>query len=109
MTPEKKLIRALQRSSNAYELYKEDKMYFQALRIFKANKKMYDLLIEYSFLCEESILKEVYNYIFHLEDWFEQFEQFATETVQLEDVFVFERLKNSIPFPSDFTNKLSSI
>ncbi len=109
MNIEKKIVRSIHRSSTAFELYKEDKMYYQALRIFKANKKIYKLLIEYSYSCEETSLKEVHHYIFHLEDWFEQFNKFATETIQLEDVFVFERLKNSIPFPSDFINKLNSL
>lgn len=109
MTIESKIIRSIDRSAGAYELYKVDKMYYQALRIFSANKKLYDLLVEYSFLCEESIVKEVHNYIFHLEDWFEQFNHSATSLVQLEDVFAFERLKNSIPFPSDFINKLKSL
>ncbi|MCF8323169.1 MAG: hypothetical protein K9I26_08540 [Flavobacterium sp.] len=109
MTIESTIIRSIDRSSFAYELYKVDKMYYQALRIFRANKKLYDLLVEYSFLCEDSIVKEVHNYIFHLEDWFEQFNHSATSSVQLEDVFAFEKLKNSISFPSDFINKLNSL
>ena len=106
---EQKIIRSIGRSTSAYALYKDDKMYYQALRIFNANKKTYKLLIEYSYSCNESILKEVYNYIFHLEDWFEQFHKFASQVEELESVFVFERLKNSIPFPSDFITKLNSL
>ncbi|MFM9825244.1 hypothetical protein [Flavobacterium sp.] len=109
MILEKKIIREIQRSTNAYELYKEDKMYYQALRIFSANKKIYKLLVQYSYDCEEGILKDVYNYIFHLEDWFNQFNKYADNTIELEAEFVFERLKNSIPFPSDFINKINSL
>ena len=97
------------RSTSAYNLYREDKMYYQALRIFSANKKTYKLLVRYSYSCDEMILKEVCNYIFHLEDWFNQFNKNADKPIELEAEFVFERLKNSIPFPSDFINKLNSI
>jgi hypothetical protein len=109
MKLKEKIIRSIGRSTTAYNLYKNDKMYYQALRIFKANKKIYKLLVQYSYSCDESIVENIYHYIFHLEDWFEQFNKFAADTIQLEDVFVFERLKNSIPFPSDFINKLNSL
>ena len=97
------------RSTSAYNLYREDRMYYQALRIFSANKKTYKLLVQYSYDCDEAILKEVHNYIFHLEDWFNQFNKYANNTIELETEFVFERLKNSIPFPSDFINKINSL
>ena len=35
---EARLLKAIQRSEEAYLLYKEDKKFFQALRILKANK-----------------------------------------------------------------------
>lgn len=109
MNIEKKIIRSIHRSTSAYNLYKEDKMYYQALRIFSANKKTYKLLIQYSYLCDETILEDVYNYIFHLEDWFQQFNKYAKNDIGLEEVFVFDRLKNSIPFPSYFINKINSL
>ena len=109
MSIEKKIIRSIHRSTSAYNLYKEDKMYYQALRIFSANKKTYKLLVQYSYDCDEAILKEVYNYIFHLEDWFNQFTIHADKEMELETEFVFDRLKNSIPFPSDFINKINSL
>lgn len=109
MTLKNKILRSIQRSTAAYELYKEDKMYYQALRIFKANQMVYELLNEFALVCEESIANDVHHYIFHLEDWFEKFNHSVTSSLQLEDVFAFERLKNSIAFPSDFVNKLESL
>lgn len=109
MSIEKKIIRSMLRSTSAYNLYREDKMYYQALRIFSANKKTYKLLVQYSYDCDEAKLKEVHNYIFHLEDWFNQFNKHANNSIELEAEFVFERLKNSIPFPSDFINKINSL
>jgi hypothetical protein len=109
MNIEKKIIRSIHRSTSAYNLYKEDKMYYQAQRIFSANKKIYKLLVQYSYDCDEAILKEVYNYIFHLDDWFNQFHKHTDKPIELEAEFVFDRLKNSIPFPSDFINKINSL
>jgi DNA polymerase III delta prime subunit len=109
MSIEHKISRSILRSTTAFELYKQDKMYYQALRIYKANKKIYKLLVQYSYSCEESILNDVHNYIFHLEDWFEQFQNFSSNSIQLEDVFVFDRLKNSIAFPSNFIHKLKTL
>ena len=105
---EKKIIRSIQRSQSAYELYLEDKFYFQALRIYKSNLQVYSLLNEYVFLCEESVLSDVLKYIFHLDDWFLQFKQAEVQlSPNPEDLFVFDRLNKSISFPSDFTAKLN--
>jgi hypothetical protein len=105
---EKKIIRSINRSQSAYKLYLEDKFYFQALRIYKSNLQVYGLLNEFVFSCEESILSDVLEYIFHLDDWFLQFKQIETQlSPDPEDLFVFERLSKSIAFPYDFSTKLN--
>jgi hypothetical protein len=105
---EKKIIRSISRSQSAYQLYLEDRFYFQALRIYKANVQLYSLLNEFVFSCDELILRDVLNYIFHLDDWLIQFKQAEDKlNPNLEDLFVFDRLNKSISFPSDFSNKLS--
>lgn len=96
-----KLIRAIKRSELAYSHYVENKQYFQALRIYKANQKIYELLNEFIFSCPDQLVSDVINYIFHLEDWFEQFDQHSSGK-QLSDRFVFDRMDYSIVFPSDF-------
>ncbi len=100
----KKIIRSILRSTRAYELYKKDRMYYQALRIFNANKKIYKLLIKFSYSCDEDFLIYTHDYIFHLEDWFLQFDKYQNKNPDLESIFTFERLKGSIAFPINFIN-----
>jgi hypothetical protein len=38
-----------------------------------ANQEVYDLLSKYIYKCDDAIIDVVVSYIFHLEDWFEQF------------------------------------
>lgn len=107
MNIEEKLIIAIQRSESAYQNYKIEKLYCQASRIFNANKEVYCLL--QSYIYEEGIIEieSVFNFIFHLEDWFLQFEAIKDKNQpQLEDIFVFERLKVSFIYPKQFIHQL---
>lgn len=102
-----KLLRAIQRSEFAHVEYKKNKKYFQALRIYKANQLVYQLLEEYLYVCEKEDIEEVCKYLFHLEDWSNQF-QYETQNknIELSKEFVFQRLAFSIPYPKDFKNRL---
>lgn len=106
MKVKNKLFRAINRSQKAYSLYMEDKLFYQALRIYKSNLVVYDLLEEFALECEEASLDEVFTYIFHLEDWFESFHFAETKMPALEDSFVFDRLSKSPPYPFDFVENL---
>jgi len=101
----KKLKRAIDPSQTAYKLYLVDKKYYQALRIRKANKNVYELLEFFLYECGEDEVEIVQNYLFHLEDWFNQFESECIG-VGLNDDFVFTRLERGIPFPKEFKNYL---
>lgn len=100
------LKRAIIRSTKAYQLYLSNKYYYQALRIYHANQIVYVLLNEYYNICDEVDMEHVLNYIFHLEDWFEQFKQLQKTNPNLKECFVFERFADSPAFPSDFLNLL---
>ncbi len=101
------LKRNIVRSQKAYELYCENKKYICALRIYKANIKVYDLLEAFLTVADDNIIHEIINYLFHLEDWFAQFnEEQERLKPKLDDVFAFNRLQLSIPFPKNFLNKL---
>lgn len=100
-----KLYRAILRSEHAYTSYLEHRQYVQALRIYKANQEVYTLLTEYLYSCEEQLIAEVIQYLFHLEDWFEQFHA-AQVGKKLEDLFVFQRLENGIAYPKGFKDYL---
>ncbi|RNC88181.1 MAG: hypothetical protein ED556_03070 [Winogradskyella sp.] len=101
---EKNLEICINRCNYAYELYKVNKKYYQAKRIFKANKRLYVLLEEYLYINTQAF-QEIIEFIFHLEDWFEQFselEKSLGNTLQLNSEFVFERLDESPEFPKNF-------
>jgi len=102
----KKLRRAIDRSQAAYGLYITDKKYYQALRIKKANEKVYELLESFLYVCEDQELEVIHQYLFHLEDWFEQFEDLEKKQIQLDSEFVFTRFDASPEFPKTIVNIL---
>lgn len=104
------LIFQIQRSQKAYDLYLKNKYYYQALRILSANKEIYRLLTENAGFWTDDNKDKIIGYIFHLEDWFQQFEQLRkTNNPTLETPFVFIRLQESIPFPKDILECLKGI
>lgn len=100
-----KLLRAIHRSELAYSEYLNQKYFFQALRIYSANKVVYSLLEEYLLECSNEIKNNVCEYLFHLEDWINQFEYYK-KNINPTDVFVFERWDGSISFPKHFVESL---
>jgi hypothetical protein len=102
-----KLKKSILRSETAYKKYLAGKEYYKALRIQKANKMVYKYLVKiYS---KETTINDALflSYIYHLEDWFEQFEDLRLkENPSLEDLFVFTRFKDSPEFPTTFLNEL---
>jgi len=106
MNKEKEIYSAILRSEMAFNLYSQNKYYHQALRIFKANTIVYQMLEAYSLTCDKNILMDVFEYLFHLEDWFLQFSILEKKNPKPEDEFVFGKLKNTIPYPVSFKNYL---
>lgn len=105
MTTKHKLNRAIQRSERAYQDYLTHRMYFQALRIHNANKKVYELLDLYLYEANGDEVELLCDYLFHLEDWFHQFEsESSKEGLTLESKFAFEKLLYSKSFPSEIKN-----
>jgi hypothetical protein len=98
----------IERSQRAYSLYCVNKNYVQALRIFRANIEIYNLLISN---CEVWLQPQpIIDYLFHLEDWFEQFKNLEKNmSPKLEDEFIFERIDTSIPFPKDILKNLKKL
>jgi hypothetical protein len=94
-----KLLRAIHRSEAAYKLYLPYKEYYLALRIKRANEIVYALLEAYLYECDSNELDLIHQYLFHLEDWFHQFEALENKGLGLESEFVFNRLTNSPEFP----------
>lgn len=107
METKDKLIRTIYRSELAYSNYCDQKYFFQAFRIYKANMKVYLHLEEYLLECPNEIKEDVCIYLFHLEDWLNQFEYHQKNT-QPTDVFIFERWSGGIAFPKDFVQLLKN-
>lgn len=107
MKVKEKLIRNIYRSELAYQNYCNQKLFFQAYRIYKANKKVYLLLEEYLLECSDEMKLDVCNYLFHLEDWINQFE-YNKKDIQPTDIFVFQRWNGAIPFPKEFIKVLKN-
>lgn len=103
----KDLKRSIERSQKAYELYCEDKLYYLAKRIYEANKSVYELVNQYLFCCNIEEVEDVINYIFHLEDWFLQFEKEKTKVKKLDEEFIFVSFDKSISFPKKFIDNLT--
>lgn len=103
-----KIIFNHERSQKAYSLYCANKNYAQSLRIFRANVEIYNLIISNCEVWRQA--QPIIDYLFHLEDWFEQFKNLEkTITPKLEDKFIFERMDTSIPFPKDILQYLIKI
>jgi len=100
-----KLLKAIERSEVAYQIYLTGRRYGQALKIYQENQVVCELLKEYLHTCEKADADATNNYLAHLEGWFHQFEQEQVNK-QPDDVFVFERSANGIAFPKDFKNRL---
>lgn len=102
------LINNIRRSEAAYKVYSEHPSYHHALHILHANKKVYACLndlLEIEVMTKE-ICTKVFDYLFHLEDWFLQFSVLEKEVGDIEERFSFDSLKNSIPYPSDFLESI---
>lgn len=101
-----KLQRAIRRSEKAYKAYQEQQFYFQALRIYRANRKLYGLLEDYLLVCEEREQDEVCEYLFHLEDWMNQFKEHEEKNKNYTTSFIFQRWEGAVAFPKQFVEKL---
>ena len=106
---ENRILRSIARSEKAYTYYMLNKRYNQALRIYKANIVIYELLQEYCLICPKEKIDLVFEYIFHLEDWFAQFNKLEKSNPDLNDSFTFDRLEYGISFPKDFKNQINKI
>ena len=106
MKTKNKLLIAIERSQAAYQNYGLDKKYIQALRIYNANQEVYKLLQKFLYQPKTN-REEVFDYLFHLEDWFATFEStVASGQPELGDVFAFVRISGSMAYPKEFYSNL---
>lgn len=104
----KKIMFNFVRSQKAYVYYCNDRNYLQALRIFRANNEIYNLLTSNCDVWLQSL--PIIDYLFHLEDWFEQFKILEnTVCPKLEDVFIFKRIDTAMEYPKDIIEHFKRI
>lgn len=98
----------IERSQKAYALYKTNPTYHHALHIYHANKIIYEELNNLlgSEITDINFKNGIYTYLFHLEDWFLQFNLQEKQITNSEDRFVFAPLEYNISFPSQFIERL---
>ena len=105
----RKIMIAIDRANAAYKLYIDEKKYLQAKRVYKSNKVLYNLLQDCMYDKCITDYESYFSFLFHLEDWFEQFKAHELElekTLNLNSVFIFDRYKNSPEFPKNFLNTI---
>lgn len=106
MTTRNKLILAIERSEAAYSYYIESPLFFKAQRIYNANRQVYYLLESYIFE-EEQEKEAIFQYLFHLDDWFGKFQyEITIRRPKPEDNFLFECTLGAIEFPKSFVSIL---
>jgi len=101
-----RLKKAIYRSEEAYQAYQQEKIYFQALRLYKANIAIYEILESYILECDESEKEGICIYLFHLEDWMNQFKDHEQNINSYTSHFVFERWEGAVSFPRKVVQKL---
>lgn len=102
------LINNMQRAEVAYQNYKISPSYHHAKHIYHANKMIYE---ELNRLLSQPAnfsydIRQIIEYLFHLEDWFLQFEKLENSIEDLEQEFIFMPFKNFISFPQYFKNSI---
>ena len=101
-----KLLLAIERAEKAYSFYLISRKYFNAIRIRNANILIYKILEDILIDDNYSMKHEIINYLFHLDDWFAQFEEtYKINSPLLEDLFFFQRKDDMFSYPKDFIEK----
>lgn len=103
------LINNINRAEASYKIYCKIPNYHHAMHILHANEKIYsclNLLLEDPKHLEHR--EEIFNYLFHLEDWFLQFRSLEKGITDLEQEFKFMPLENAIAYPKCFLRTLES-
>ncbi len=104
------IIFHIERAQEAYQLYLQGRKYYQALRIYKANQNIYFLINENAHFWIHADKSAIINFLFHLEDWFEQFNLLVTlKSPELKDEFIFDRFENSPAFPKNIIDIIRNV
>lgn len=103
----KSFLFELDRAERAYNLYKNDSVYLHAKNIHKANASIINLISDNSFFLDGDIRSKSLDLLEHLDVWMEQFEHLEKNLhPEIKSEFIFERFKDTKPFPNDIRKLL---
>ncbi|CAN5282876.1 hypothetical protein BH09BAC2_BH09BAC2_02810 [soil metagenome] len=87
-------------SRAAYGKYMKNKIYLHALNIHKANKAIYELLMQKNYYLPYRFITSVTELLNHYDIWFSQFKYHEVAlNPRLEDEFIFHQLDDQSAFP----------
>jgi hypothetical protein len=90
----------LRLSVRAYEKYMVNKIYLHALNIRKANKMIYQLILDKSHLIPDDLQNDCVELLNHYDCWLLQFKDEALKRKPaLADEFIFFRIDDQMAFP----------
>lgn len=90
----------LRLSGRAYEKYMRNKIYLHALNIRKANKMIYQLVLDKIHFIPDEIQKDCIELLNHYDCWLLQFkEEEQKRKPALTDEFIFYRVDDQIAYP----------
>ena len=100
----KRLKFLIDRSNYLYQKYRKEPIYINALLIKRVNHEIIDLLLKkgHIFNCDNEI-----NLILnHFEVWYFQFSDLEKNVSTLSEEFIFQRIRQSSPYPIEAINTL---
>lgn len=101
----KNILFQLDRAEYAYELYQNNQVYLHASNIYKANSVIIEIINSHGGSFSGIIRTELLHLLVHLDVWMEQFHHLESKlNPGLETKFIFERLKDTMPFPKSVRN-----
>jgi len=105
MKHKKELKFLIDRSNKIYkDYYSKKPIFLYAKQLKVCNKKIIDFLYTKGYLFDD--IESINILLNHFEIWLFQFNEFETKKTKLNEKFVFQKIKESIPYPKNEINKL---
>lgn len=105
----KSIVFQLESSQKAYEDYQMHNQYLNAKTIYSINRNLLNYINSNAHLILEKDKERFQELIRHFSGWMNQFEfEEKIRNPDLDTTFVFERIKGTIAYPTDFYNYLKN-
>jgi len=105
----RKVVAQLDASQISYKTYMNNQFYINARDIYTINRSLVNFIEANSYLIKEDDLEGFKKLITHFKGWKNQFdEEVNLSNPKDDDIFVFERNENALPFPATFVLELQN-